>query len=485
MLSKEDNELLCRVGPGTPMGNLFRQYWLPAMKSDELPVAGLPAGAHQAAGRGADRLPHNLRRRRPDPERLPASRRLDVLRTQRRRWPALRLPRLEVRRQPAPASTCPPSRPSQLQEQSTRQGLPHARAQRHHLGLHGRRARFRRRCPSSKPTCWRRTRSRSRAASPQQLDAGLGGRDGHDPRRLPARRRHDARGHAAWLAAVTTRSQTRAGKFSVRDTDYGTAYGDVSGRPRKTPTTGASATCSSPASPWCRRCPSAGRRRSSPTCRWTTTTRSSGTSSAGRRPASGPMPGRGNSAAASGLPCAPTQLPAQRHGLARPLQHRPEPRERLPDRPRGSAHVAELHGHRGHPPAGHGDDREHGPDHGPHRRAPRHHGRADHPHAPPAPGLRTGPAEAGISPPGVDHPEVYHQSLAALFCLAARIGGTTRARSASGFLRTCRRSSIATGKLAVQNEAARSRTWKTRTWKMGGAFYAPARAKLTRYRDVR
>src|SRR6267154_5350317 len=37
MLSKEDNELLCRVGPGTPMGELMRQYWLPAMLSSELP----------------------------------------------------------------------------------------------------------------------------------------------------------------------------------------------------------------------------------------------------------------------------------------------------------------------------------------------------------------------------------------------------------------------------------------------------------------
>jgi phenylpropionate dioxygenase-like ring-hydroxylating dioxygenase large terminal subunit len=42
MLSKEDNELLCRVGPGTPMGNLMRQYWIPALRSDELPV---PDGA--------------------------------------------------------------------------------------------------------------------------------------------------------------------------------------------------------------------------------------------------------------------------------------------------------------------------------------------------------------------------------------------------------------------------------------------------------
>ncbi len=37
MLSKEDNEFLCRIGPGTPMGNLFRRFWLPAMLSDELP----------------------------------------------------------------------------------------------------------------------------------------------------------------------------------------------------------------------------------------------------------------------------------------------------------------------------------------------------------------------------------------------------------------------------------------------------------------
>jgi nitrite reductase/ring-hydroxylating ferredoxin subunit len=37
MLSREDNELLCRVGPGTPMGALMRQYWLPAALSSELP----------------------------------------------------------------------------------------------------------------------------------------------------------------------------------------------------------------------------------------------------------------------------------------------------------------------------------------------------------------------------------------------------------------------------------------------------------------
>jgi phenylpropionate dioxygenase-like ring-hydroxylating dioxygenase large terminal subunit len=37
MLSVEDNELLCRTGPGTPMGNLMRQYWIPCMLTSELP----------------------------------------------------------------------------------------------------------------------------------------------------------------------------------------------------------------------------------------------------------------------------------------------------------------------------------------------------------------------------------------------------------------------------------------------------------------
>jgi phthalate 4,5-dioxygenase oxygenase subunit len=37
MLSREDNELLCRVGRGTPTGDLLRQYWIPALMTSELP----------------------------------------------------------------------------------------------------------------------------------------------------------------------------------------------------------------------------------------------------------------------------------------------------------------------------------------------------------------------------------------------------------------------------------------------------------------
>ena len=36
MLSREDNEILTRVGPGTPMGRTMRMYWIPAILSSEV-----------------------------------------------------------------------------------------------------------------------------------------------------------------------------------------------------------------------------------------------------------------------------------------------------------------------------------------------------------------------------------------------------------------------------------------------------------------
>jgi nitrite reductase/ring-hydroxylating ferredoxin subunit len=38
----EDNELLTRVGPGTPMGEFMRCYWFPVAKSSELEAGGAP-----------------------------------------------------------------------------------------------------------------------------------------------------------------------------------------------------------------------------------------------------------------------------------------------------------------------------------------------------------------------------------------------------------------------------------------------------------
>jgi len=42
MLTQEENELLTRTGPGTPMGELFRRFWLPAALSEELTPDGPP-----------------------------------------------------------------------------------------------------------------------------------------------------------------------------------------------------------------------------------------------------------------------------------------------------------------------------------------------------------------------------------------------------------------------------------------------------------
>ena len=39
MLSVEDNELITQTDRGTPMGELFRRFWIPALLAEELPGA--------------------------------------------------------------------------------------------------------------------------------------------------------------------------------------------------------------------------------------------------------------------------------------------------------------------------------------------------------------------------------------------------------------------------------------------------------------
>ncbi|MFH5823198.1 Rieske 2Fe-2S domain-containing protein [Georgenia sp. AZ-5] len=42
MLTREQNELISRTDPGTPMGELFRRYWIPALLAEELPEPDCP-----------------------------------------------------------------------------------------------------------------------------------------------------------------------------------------------------------------------------------------------------------------------------------------------------------------------------------------------------------------------------------------------------------------------------------------------------------
>lgn len=50
MLSREDNELLCRTGPGTPMGEVFRRFWNPVALAEQLPPPDGPPLRVQALG---------------------------------------------------------------------------------------------------------------------------------------------------------------------------------------------------------------------------------------------------------------------------------------------------------------------------------------------------------------------------------------------------------------------------------------------------
>ncbi|MHC2576632.1 phenylpropionate dioxygenase-like ring-hydroxylating dioxygenase large terminal subunit [Bradyrhizobium diazoefficiens] len=40
MLTQEQNDRLCRIGPRTPMGELFRRYWMPITTADKVREPG-------------------------------------------------------------------------------------------------------------------------------------------------------------------------------------------------------------------------------------------------------------------------------------------------------------------------------------------------------------------------------------------------------------------------------------------------------------
>ena len=42
MLRAEQNELVTRTGADTPMGEMFRRYWIPALLAEELPENDCP-----------------------------------------------------------------------------------------------------------------------------------------------------------------------------------------------------------------------------------------------------------------------------------------------------------------------------------------------------------------------------------------------------------------------------------------------------------
>ena len=50
MITHEQNEYMCRTNAGTPMGELFRRYWIPALMAEELPRPNCPPVQVQLLG---------------------------------------------------------------------------------------------------------------------------------------------------------------------------------------------------------------------------------------------------------------------------------------------------------------------------------------------------------------------------------------------------------------------------------------------------
>ena len=83
MLTREENDLITQIGPGTVMGGLMREYWLPAMLSEELPRPDCPPVRVLLLGERLVGFRDNERPCRIDRSPVSSPRRGPLLRTQR------------------------------------------------------------------------------------------------------------------------------------------------------------------------------------------------------------------------------------------------------------------------------------------------------------------------------------------------------------------------------------------------------------------
>ena len=97
MLTSQENEMMCRVGPGTPMGTAMRRFWLPAVQSSDLPDRDFGSPACRAAWRAFRCVPRYQWPRGNAGRSLLSSRRLVAARAGGGLRNSLPLPRLEVR----------------------------------------------------------------------------------------------------------------------------------------------------------------------------------------------------------------------------------------------------------------------------------------------------------------------------------------------------------------------------------------------------
>ena len=135
MLSATDNDLLTQTGPGTPMGDYFRRFWIPVLLSRELPE---PDGAPvRVTVMGEELVAFRDTRgpRRAARPPLSAPRRQPLLRPERGVRPQVRLPRLEVRRRRPLPRHADDAAGQRVPRQGARGRPSHARVGRIRVGL--------------------------------------------------------------------------------------------------------------------------------------------------------------------------------------------------------------------------------------------------------------------------------------------------------------------------------------------------------------
>ena len=189
MLKADVNELLTQTGPGTPAGELFRQYWLPALHIEELPENDCPPVRVKILSERLIAFRDSEGALRVDGRVLRAPRRVALVRARRGRRPALRLPRMEVRRhRPVPRGPVRAGE-QQLLLQGEADGVSARQGRRHPLDLHGRSGHATRAAGVRVLPRSRRADVHLEALAGEQLAPGARGRDRFEPRVVAALRR--------------------------------------------------------------------------------------------------------------------------------------------------------------------------------------------------------------------------------------------------------------------------------------------------------
>ena len=209
MLTSEDNELLCRVGSGTPMGDLIRQYWIPVLLTSELPEPDCPPVRVRLLGENLIAFRVTSGKVGLIQNHCPHRGASLFYRPQRGGRTPLRLSRLEVRLHGRLRRHAERAGGEHLQGEGPGARLSVCRAQRRRLGLHGPAADTAAAArPRAQHAGSRRVR-RAEGVARVQLVPGPGGRHRHRPPELPAPRRRQAGRHEARQLRLLQRDRPR------------------------------------------------------------------------------------------------------------------------------------------------------------------------------------------------------------------------------------------------------------------------------------